>query len=164
MNRFSVFWKFVRFLSNKLKIVGAICLIGMSALTCVDVVGRFFKHPVFGSVELVGFMGVLAVAAALPFTHETNGHIGVELFVRRLSARKRVFIDICTAVLSLVLFALVSWRMVVYGINLERSGEVSMNLKLPEYLIVFMVAFCFMVLSATILKGVIEAFGQLRDK
>ncbi|RJQ67898.1 MAG: TRAP transporter small permease [Desulfobacteraceae bacterium] len=157
-------WKLLRFLSDKMKMGGAACLIGMSVLTCADVVGRLFKHPVFGSVELVSFMGVLAVAFALPHTHESNGHIGVELFVRKLPPRKRACIDLCTAVLSCVLFALVSWRMVLFGLNLMRSGEVSMNLKLPEYGIVFVVALCFLVLSATIIKGVIELIGQLRGK
>ena len=157
-------WKFIGFLSDRLKFGGALCLIGMSVLICVDVVGRFFKYPVFGSVELVSFMGVLAVALALPYTHESKGHIGVELFVRRLSVRKRAFIDVCTGIMSFALFVLISWRMVVYALNLKRSGEVSMNLKLPEYGVVFIVALCFMVLSATIIKGVIEAFGQLRNK
>lgn len=157
-------WKAVGFLSGKLKIGGALCLVGMSALTCVDVVGRFFKYPVFGSVELVGFMGVLAVALSLPFTHATNGHIGVELFVRRLSPRTQKIIDILTGILGFVLFALLAWRMLIHGINLKQAGEVSINLQLPEYLIVFVVAGCFVVLAAVIFKGVIDAFGSLRGK
>ncbi len=158
------FWKWVGFVSQVLRKCGAVCLVGMSVLTCVDVVGRFFKHPVFGSVELVSFMGVLVVALALPFTHQSNGHIGVELIVRKLSARKRALIDACTGLLGFVLFVLISWRMVVYGIIMKQSGQVSMNLQLPEYLIVLIVAFCCMVLSATILKGVIDAIGQMRSK
>jgi TRAP-type C4-dicarboxylate transport system permease small subunit len=158
------FIKLIGFLSGKLKLGGAICLIGMSVLTCMDVVGRFFKYPLFGTVELVSFMGVLAVALALPYTHESKGHVGVELFVRRLPVRTRAYFDVCTSLVSFALFALISWRMVIYAMNLRQSGEVSMNLKLPEYVIVFMVALCFMVLSATIIKGVIEAFGQLKDK
>lgn len=157
-------WKAMGFLSGKLKIGGAACLVGMSALTCVDVVGRFFKHPVFGSVELVGFMGVLAVALSLPFTHATNGHIGVELFVRRLSPRAQKVIDILTGLMGFALFAVVAWRMVVHGINLKQAGEVSINLQLPEYLIVFVVAACCIVLSAVIIKGVFDAFGSLRGK
>jgi TRAP-type C4-dicarboxylate transport system permease small subunit len=157
-------WKAVQFLSDKSKSAGAVCLVGMTLLTCVDIVGRFFKLPVFGSVELVSFMGVLVVAFALPFTHQTNGHIGVELVVRRLSLRSRLMIHIFTGLVSFALFAVVAWRMVIYGLNLRQSGEVSMNLQLPEYLIVLMVAVCFMVLTATILRGVIEAFGQLRGK
>ena len=160
----SAFWKVFQYLSDKSKAAGAVCLVGMTVLTCVDIVGRFFKFPVFGSVELVSFMGVLAVAFALPFTHQTNGHIGVELVVRRLTVKTRLAVHICTGLLGFALFAVVAWRMAIYGINLKKSGEVSMNLQLPEYVIVLVVAACFTVLTVIILKGVIEAFGQLRGK
>ena len=49
-----------------MKICGAACLMGMTLLTCVDVVGRKLGHPVFGSVELVGFMATLAVPIIYP--------------------------------------------------------------------------------------------------
>jgi len=156
--------KIIEWLSNRLKVGGAICLVGMSLLTCADVVGRFFKYPIFGSVELVGFMGVLVVAMALPFTHETRGHIGVELFVRRMPEKRRVLMDIVTGIVSLALFIVVAWRMTLYAISLKQSGEVSMNLELPEYLIIFAVAGCFFVLSAVIAKGVVEGLGRLRRK
>ncbi|MBI5063944.1 MAG: TRAP transporter small permease [Desulfatitalea sp.] len=155
-------WKATAFLSRAMKMGGAACLVIMSALTCVDVVGRFFKHPLFGSVELVGFMGVLAVALSLPFTHETNGHIGVELLMRRFSSRTQKLMETITGLLGFVLFAMVAWRMGVHALNLKQSGEVSINLQLPEYIVVWAVAVCCIVLAVTILKGVIQQFGSKR--
>lgn len=157
-------FRLFQYLADKSKIAGAVCLVGMTVLTCVDIVGRFFKFPVFGSVELVSFMGVLAVAFALPFTHQTNGHIGVELVVRRLTVKARLIIHVLTGLCSFALFAVVAWRMAAYGLSLKRAGEVSMNLQLPEYGIVLVVAACFMVLTVIILRGVIDAFSQLRGK
>ena len=156
--------KIIEYLSNVLRLGGALCLAGMSLLTCADVVGRFFKCPIFGSVEIVGFMGVLAAAMALPFTHETRGHIGVELFVRRMPEKRRILIDACTGMISFALFIVVAWRMTLYGISMKQSGEVSMNLELPEYLVIFAVAGCFLVLSAVIAKGVVDGLGRLRSK
>ena len=65
-------WEIFEWVLDKLKILGAVSLVGMVSLTCVDVVGRFFGHPVFGSVELVGFMATLSVALALPYTHHVK--------------------------------------------------------------------------------------------
>lgn len=158
------FYKIVQYLSDKLKMVGAVCLVGMSLLTCVDVVGRMFRHPVFGSVELVSLMGVMAVALALPHTHATHGHIGVELLVRRMPRKRQALIDLCTGLVSLCLFAVAAWRMAVYGFNLKASGEVSMNLELPEYLIVLVVALSFFVLCAVIITTVVDAWRQVRPK
>lgn len=156
--------KAIQTISDKMKPVGAACLVGMTALTCVDVVGRFFKHPVFGSVELVTFMGIFVVAFALPYTHENRGHIGVELLVRRFSKKTRALIDIFTELVSLIFFSLVTWRMFLYAFKMRQSGEVSMNLELPEYMIIFVVALCFMLFSLIIFKRIVETIAALRGK
>lgn len=153
--------KLFTFLSDKLKMIGALCLFGMAALTCADVIGRFFGHPIFGSVELVSFMGVIAIATTLSFTHEHKGHIGVELFVMKLSSRTRNLIDLCTGSITLALFAVVAWRMFDYGLKMQSSGELSMNLKLPEYVIIFFLACCFVIYCGTILSSIFQTLAKL---
>ncbi|KJR97757.1 MAG: hypothetical protein VR65_22220 [Desulfobulbaceae bacterium BRH_c16a] len=156
-----LYQKIFSFLSDKLKMIGAFCLFGMAALTCVDVIGRFFKHPIFGSVELVSFLGVIAIATTLSFTHEHKGHIGVELFVRKLSSRTRNIIDLCTGSITLALFAVVTWRMFDYSLKMKSSGELSMNLKLPEYIIIFLLACCFFIYCGTILSSIFQTLAKL---
>jgi TRAP-type C4-dicarboxylate transport system permease small subunit len=156
------FWKIIQWVLEKMKIIGAACLVGMTVLTCVDVVGRAFGHPVFGSVEIVGFMATLAVVMALPYTHQVQGHIGVELLVRLLSEKTQTIIDICTGVLSLSLFALVTWRMAVYARTMQESGEVSMNLELPEHLVIYVAAFCLLVFTLNILQDTIKNIRKLK--
>jgi TRAP-type C4-dicarboxylate transport system permease small subunit len=155
-------WRIVEWLLVKMKIVGAVCLVGMTFLTCADVVGRAFGHPIFGSVEIVGFMATLAVVMALPYTHQVNGHIGVEIVVRLLSEKTQTILDICTGILSLVLFALVTWRMTVYAHTMQKSGEVSMNLELPEHLIIYVAALCLLVFTLNILQALIKNIRNLK--
>ena len=155
-------WRIVEWLLVKMKIIGAACLVGMTLLTCADVVGRAFGSPIFGSVEIVGFMATLAVVMALPYTHQVNGHIGVEIVVRLLSEKTQTIIDICTGILSLALFALVTWRMTVYARTMQDSGEVSMNLELPEHFIIYVAAFCLLVFTLNILQSLINNFRKLK--
>ncbi len=157
-------WKVIRFLADKMKIIGAACLVMMTLLTCVDVVGRMLRHPVFGSVEIMSFLGTFAVAMALPLTQELKGHIGVEILMTKLSRKIRACIDLCTAGVSMALFGLVSWQMYDYSWKFKASGEVSMNLELPEYLIIFIVACSFVVFTIIIFKDIIENFRILRTK
>ena len=82
--------------SGFLKIIGALALTSMMLLTVVDVIGRFFKHPIFGSVEMVGFLATIVVAAALPYTHTVDGHVEVEILVRLLSKKAQIRYDIFT--------------------------------------------------------------------
>ncbi len=159
MNRF---WIFFERVVDVLKIVGAICLVGMTFLTCADVVGRFLGHPIFGSVEIVGFLAILAVAAALPYTHQLRAHIGVEIITRLLPERTQTIIDLCTGILGFGLFVIITWRMAIYGRTMQKSGEVSMNLEFPEYIIIYLVGFCFFIFVFLILKNIIQNIGKLR--
>ena len=157
------FDKVLSWILAKLNMLGAVCLVGMMLLTCVDVVGRFFSHPVFGSVELVGFMATMTVAFALPYTHQEKGHIGVELLVQTLSPKTQRLIDAGTGILSLGLFGLVTWRMIVYAQTMQKSGEVSMNLELPEYIIIYMVAFCFFIFTLSLFRDIIKNLTLLKE-
>ncbi len=145
-----------------MKIIGAACLVGMTFLTCADVVGRAFGHPIFGSVEIVGFMATLAVVMAMPYTHQVQGHIGVEILVRLFSQKTQTIIDICTGIVSLILFAIITWRMTVYAHTMQKSGEVSMNLELPEHFIIYVTAICLLVFTLIILKDIIENIRKLK--
>ena len=145
-----------------MKIIGAGCLVGMTFLTCADVVGRAFGHPIFGSVEIVGFMATLAVVMAMPYTHQVQGHIGVEILVRLFSKRTQIIIDICTGIVSLILFAIITWRMSVYARTMQKSGEVSMNLELPEHFIIYVTAICLLVFTLVILKDIIDNIRKLK--
>jgi TRAP-type C4-dicarboxylate transport system permease small subunit len=158
------FWKIILWMLDKMKIVGAACLVGMTFVTCADVVGRALGHPIFGSVEIVGFMATLAVVMAMPYTHQVQGHIGVEILVRLFSEKTQTIIDICTGIVSLILFSVISWRMAVYAHTMQESGEVSMNLELPEHAIITVAAFCLVVFTLIILKDVIVNIGKLKNQ
>jgi TRAP-type C4-dicarboxylate transport system permease small subunit len=160
----NVLWSIIDRVSGILKTIGAVCLVGMTFLTCADVVGRAFRHPIFGSVEIVGFMATLAVAMALPYTHKMKGHVGVEILVRLLPEKTQDVIDLCTHILSLGLFGLATWRMALYAKTMQESGEVSISLELPEYLIIYVAAFCFLLFTLVILQEIIHIFRRMRTK
>uniref|UniRef100_A0A7C4RT99 TRAP transporter small permease n=1 Tax=Desulfatirhabdium butyrativorans TaxID=340467 RepID=A0A7C4RT99_9BACT len=160
------FFKGVNWLSDKLKIAGGICLTGMMLMTCIDVIGRFFNRPILGAIEIVGFLATLTTAFALPYTHQMDAHIGVELFVQILPEKARKLLAFLTTLTSFLLFGVVSWRMVVYADTIRQSGEVSMTMKLPEYWIIYLVAGCFFVFFCILLCDTVKllkAFGKPAD-
>jgi len=152
----------IQWISDKLKYIGAACLAGMTFLTCADVLGRYLGHPIFGSVEIVGFMSILSVGLALPYTHQEKGHIGVEIITQMLSKRTQLIIDVITGIVALVIFSLVTWRMLIYAQTMKDSGEVSMNLEFPEYIIIYALSFCFLIFSATLAREVFQNCLKLK--
>ena len=160
----AAFWNIIQWVLDKMKILGAVCLVGMMLLTCVDVVGRAFGYPIFGSVEIVGFMATLAVVMAMPYTHQVQGHIGVEIIVRLFSEKTQTIVDICTGMTSLILFAVVTWRMTVYANTMKASGEVSMNLELPEHFVVYVTSICLLIFTLIILRDIINNIRKLKSQ
>ncbi|MDT8377886.1 MAG: TRAP transporter small permease [Desulfotignum sp.] len=148
--------------SDLLKLIGAIALTVMMMLTVVDVIGRFFKSPIFGSVELVGFLATIVVAAALPYTYRMDGHVGVEILVRLLSEKTQIGIDIFTRTLTLILFILITWQMFLYAEDIYHTGEVSMNLEFPIYYIVYLLFFGLLVFTVTILEAIVQDITKIR--
>lgn len=158
-----IIWKALQFISDALRLIGLGCLVGMMLLTCVDVIGRKFGHPIFGSVELVGFMATMAVAFALPYTHQVKAHIGVEVLVQLLSQKTQAVIELCTHLVSLALFGIVTWQMFLYADTIHKSGTVSMSLELPEHVIIYVVAVCFLIFSLVIVKDIAVNVQKLRE-
>ncbi|MGA6927700.1 MAG: TRAP transporter small permease [Desulfosarcina sp.] len=151
-------------LRTLLKNIGGFCLIGMTLLTCADVVGRYLGHPIFGSVEIVGFLATLIAALAMPYTHQARGHAGVEILFRLLSERTQTVIELFTHAVSLLLFAVVTWRMIYYAGTISRSGEVSMSIEFPLHVIIYITAFCFLVLTLTILEDIVNTTKRLMGR
>ncbi len=150
------FERFVDKFVSIFKVFGAICIAGMMFLTCVDVIGRLFGHPILGAEEIVGFMAALAMAAAMPYTHAMHAHVGVDMLVKELSPKAQAIIDSITNFLAFVLFSLMGWQTWLYAGTLKRSGQVSMTLELPSYYVVYFLSFCFFVFCAVIVVEILQ--------
>jgi TRAP-type transport system small permease protein len=147
-----------------MRIIAAICLASMAAMTGADVLMRgAFNMPIFGSEEIVSILGVIAVGFALPYTHYQKSHIGVEILVRRLPQRARKVVKLVTNIATLALIGVITWRMFLYAGTLAESGEVSMNLELPEYMVVYVLSFGFFVYSICLVMDIVKFFKTRGD-
>jgi TRAP-type C4-dicarboxylate transport system permease small subunit len=135
--------KFTQSLSRWVSWVGGVCLVAMLALTVADIIGiKFFKYPVPGAIEIVGFLGVTVAAFALAHTYVLRGHIRVEFFTMQMPARLQASINAFVSLISTGFFVVLAWQCYAYGRVLQRTGEVSMTQKIPFYPFVYTIAFC----------------------
>jgi len=152
--------RFINGLTTLLKWIGAVSITAMMLLTCADVVMRALGRPIWGAVEIVGFLATTALACAMPYTHVMRGHAAVDMLVRRLSARTQGLVDFITALMSAILFILIAWQSVAYASAMRRAGEVSMTLEFPTYVFIYYVGLTFVVLSLTVLLDVRQALRK----
>jgi TRAP-type C4-dicarboxylate transport system permease small subunit len=112
----------------------------MMLLTCVDILLRYFRHPIPGTYEVVGFLGALVVCFYLAHTSHGRGHIAVDFLFVKLSEKKQLLMEGFNSFVCIGLFGCITWQMFLYGFNSQRSGEVSMTLQLPMYPFIYGVA------------------------
>lgn len=145
-------------LEGGMKVVAAACLMGMALVTGLDVAGRAAMNtPLFGSEEITSILAALVVGFSLPYAHSQGSHIGVEVVYQRLGRRARRWLAFGTQFVSAALFAEVARQMWAYGLDRRAVGQVSMNLGLPTYYVLFVLAGCFAVFALFLLRDALRA-------
>ena len=127
----------VKALSGFLNIIAGVALTFLMFLTVADIILRFFKRPIVGTYELVAFSGAVVIGFSLPLTSWLRGHIYVDFFILRFSQKVRSVLNIATRCVVIFLFFLAGWNLVRYGVDLQKSGEVSLTLQMPFYPVVY---------------------------
>lgn len=151
-------FKIVRWLD----MISATAIVAMMALTCADVVLRFFRRPIKGTYELVSFLGALAVAFAVAHTLAQKGHVAVNLLVRLLPKRVQGIIESLIALFSGGLFAVIAWQCWRYGVGSQQVGEVSLTLQLPLYPVIYAIAVGTGAVCLVCLVDLVTAISKVR--
>ena len=149
----------VKGLSRFFNVIAGISLTFLMLLTVMDVILRALKRPIVGTYELVAFSGAVAIGFAVPLTSWLRGHIFVDFFILRFSQKVRNIFNITTRCLVIVLFFLIGWNLIKYGMDLQKSGEVSLTLQMPFYPVAYGVAVCCFVQCLVLICDVIKIFG-----
>ncbi len=147
-----------------LMIAAGASLLGLTLLATANVALRIFRVPVGGTYEIVSFLGAIVTAGALGYTQKRRHHIVVDILSDKYPPRIKRAVDRVSRLIMFVLFSIVSWQTVAYGMRLIRAGEVSETLKIPFHPFVFLVALGFAVLALTILLDFLESVWTGEEK
>ena len=146
-------------LSRFLNIIAGISLTFLMLLTVMDVILRAFKKPIVGTYELVAFSGAVVIGFAVPLTSWVRGHIFVDFFVLKFSKTGRNIFNITTRCLVIILFFLIGWNLIKYGMDLQKSGEVSLTLQMPFYPVAYGVGVCCFVQCLVMVCDILKILG-----
>lgn len=154
------FDRFVRLVSQYCDRVAQFGVFAMMLLAVVNILLRIVWRPITGTYDFVSFIGATLVAFALAYCAVQKGHIQVELAVARFPKRVQGIIDSITGILSLGIFAVVTWRCVVFANDMWRHGELSMTSLLPFYPYIYGIAFGCGLLCLVILVDLMHSLGK----
>lgn len=152
----SLFERSVTGFSSWFNMVASAALVVMMVLTCADVLMRYLLNsPLTGTYDLVGLLGAVLVAFAMPYTMLQKGHVAVEILIQSLRKGKRLVVETFTHLLGIALFLVLVWQAVLLARDMKAAGEVTPTLLLPFYPIVYCMALCFFALCLAILVNLL---------
>jgi TRAP-type C4-dicarboxylate transport system permease small subunit len=117
--------------------------------------------PIPGTVEMVGFLGVVVTAFALAYTFITGGHVAIYYVVGKAPRRLKAVITALTSFIGAALFALIAWQSVLLAGDLMASGEVSPTRKIPFYPFVWGIALSCIPVAVLLLHDTIKAVRRM---
>ena len=141
--------------------VGIIFLLML--LTVTDVVLRkLFSKGVLGTLEISEFMMVAIVFFSLAEGELKDRNVNVDLVIQKLPWKSRVIIDAIVKILGFVLYCFITVAVFFYAQSMKSSGEVSMDLWLPKYPIIYIVAATLILFSVVLFLRLIIAIKEVR--
>jgi TRAP-type C4-dicarboxylate transport system permease small subunit len=150
-------------LCKLLNVIAGCALTAMMLLTVTDVILRSFRMPVVGTYELVAFLGGLVIGFAVPLTSLKKGHVLVDFMVMKMPHGLRAAFHVLTRLMGLMLFSLLGWNMMKMGLDMIRTGEVSLTLQLPFYPIAFGIGIACFVQCLVLLVQLVQVIGGTYD-
>lgn len=150
-------YRFREHLSRWFNWFGAIALVGLTAIACVNMFMRIVGSPFKGAYELVGFFGALVVALPLGYAQLNRAHIAVDILTRRYSKRALRWVNAFNSLICAALFTLVAWQTGVYGTAIWKRGETSETLRIIYFPFVYAVGLCCLILAFILLTDAIKS-------
>lgn len=140
-------------------VVAGLMVAAMMFITTFDVVGRyFFGRPLYAAFEVTEILMGLIIFAGLPLATAARENITISILVERMSQKvqdfgTRFFELVCAA----ICFAM-GWRMWAYGARLWRTGDQTLELRVPIGLLAQVMA------ALVILAGLAFLINALRGR
>jgi TRAP-type C4-dicarboxylate transport system permease small subunit len=149
----------IKDISRFLNLIAGISLSFLMFLTIFDVILRFFRKPIVGTYELVAFSGAVVIGFSVPLTSWLRGHVYVDFFILKFSQKTRNILHIITRCLVIWLFLMIGWNLIKYGMDLHKSGEVSLTLQMPFYPVAYGLAICCFIQCVVIFCDILKILG-----
>jgi TRAP-type C4-dicarboxylate transport system permease small subunit len=149
----------VQGLSKLLNVIAGLAITFIMFLTVTDVILRSFRRPIVGTYELVAFSGAIVIGFAVPLTTFLKGHVLVDFFVLKFPKAVRLPVHIVTRLMGIVLFSLLGWNLIKLGMDLYRTGEVSLTLQLPFYPVAYGIGVCCFVQCLVLIAHIFQVIG-----
>lgn len=165
MNVIEAFEKRLTSLNKKLAFLGASFLLIEMFLTTTNIVGRYlFSKPIRSTYEVCQLFMLIVLSLCWAYTESVGGHVRVDIFEVFFPRLLRRILSIVMQLLGLAVFVILTWSLVVTGIQFNKIGSNTDALEIPYSPFAFLMALGATLTVIVILLGFYYVFKKLNDK
>lgn len=92
-------------------LIGTIGLIVEVSVIIIDVIGRYFGHPLTGARDMSQMAMVVVVFGGMAMCDKVGGHISVDIFESKFPAIVNKLSDIISPLIGAVIFLILAWTL-----------------------------------------------------
>ncbi len=150
--------KVINYIASMLdKLAGISIVIAMLLVVLNVLLRKIFGKPLLGTYEFTGFITALIVGFGIAQCMVTNSHIAIDFIVEKFKNKTQKTISVIINGISFLLLSVFSYKMIEYATKLLASNELSPTTQMPYYIVVYILAGCFIILSlVTLCKTIIS--------
>ena len=136
----------------------------MMIMTMTDVFLRKFSNiSILGTVELTELMMIIVVFCSLAECQVHDGHIKVDLVLKRFSPRVQSLFDVITQSVCFLLFSMMTWAILRHANSIKEWGEVTVDLALPVYPFIYVAVVGCALLALVLFIKALVAVSELLE-
>jgi TRAP-type C4-dicarboxylate transport system permease small subunit len=136
----------------------------MMIMTMTDVFLRKFSNiSILGTVELTELMMIIVVFCSLAECQVHDGHIKVDLVLKRFSPKVQSLFDVITQSICFLLFSMMTWAILRQANNIKEWGEVTVDLALPIYPFIYVAVVGCALLALVLFIKALVAVSELLE-
>ena len=124
-----------------LKLVAAAAIFAMSALTFVDVLGRYlFSSPIPGTFEIIGLLLGVVALTGLPLVSVNQTHITVDLFDNYFRGSFRRVLGYVILLGTALMMAFIGHRLLTAGLDEAANNFVTEDMGISRAPLIYVMA------------------------
>ncbi len=131
-------------LCKYMAVVAGTALVLVMLLTVLDVILRYFGHPILGVYDLVALGGAIVIGFSLPYAAERKVHVFMEMIQQAQGKRLKQVLLVVTRLIALLISIIVAWHLVRLGQGFRETGEASLTVQIVYYPIAIGLGVCFL--------------------
>ncbi|MFL5090583.1 MAG: TRAP transporter large permease subunit [Xanthobacteraceae bacterium] len=141
--------------------IGVVGMLIAAGVTVIDVLMRWLAGTAITALnEITALVFAVAVAACIPAGLAGGVNLRIDLLARWLTGRLAAWLDALGAVLLLVFFFILTWRIAVFADSLMQQGRTTVILQLSQA--PFMYAVAALLTIGTLVQAVVAAHALER--